>query len=155
MGQSEVRSGGGVSRAFVACGHPRASLAQLHKVKKKSVFVYKNSKTSRRIESTRYKYEFDSWKKKKSLREIMSKDKCCVPSCKYRRTRYPEIGRRSLFRCPKDPEYAQEWCDNIPGIEVLKPNDHVCDIHFEDRFIYQTRQVGTNTRVSFFRIFSF
>ncbi|EFN79414.1 hypothetical protein EAI_00142, partial [Harpegnathos saltator] len=54
---------------------------------------------------------------------------CVVPKCK---TGCKSVAVKcSVFKVPKCDELRKKWISAIPGIKDLKPNQCVCEKHFD------------------------
>ncbi|XP_045034910.1 uncharacterized protein LOC116931147 isoform X2 [Daphnia magna] len=57
---------------------------------------------------------------------------CCVP---FFGSRSPNKKNISMFRAPRNPHLFLKWKQAIPEIEELKPEDRMCQLHFEGKYI--------------------
>ena len=60
-------------------------------------------------------------------------NRCVVPGCKTG-DRNSTL-QRSVFKVPNDKIILKKWEAEIPNIAKLKPQHHICERHFEEKYI--------------------
>ena len=60
-------------------------------------------------------------------------NRCVVPGC--RTGDRNSTVKRSVFKVPTDKIILKKWESPIPNIAKLKPQHHVCERHFEEKYI--------------------
>ena len=61
-------------------------------------------------------------------------NRCVVPGCRTRDSNSTLV-KRSVFKVPTDKIILKKWEAAIPDIAKLKPGHHVCERHFDEKYI--------------------
>lgn len=61
--------------------------------------------------------------------------RCAVPGCDTNKKLCALETKYCVFNVSADESLREKWAAAIPGIQYLKPHQHICERHFGDEWV--------------------